>query len=168
MEVAVTGHRPEKLGGYSESVHANLVRFAREILGRAPKENVAIITGMALGWDIAIAQACDEDGIPFIAAVPCDDQEAIWEPESQNRYRRLLLRAQDVHVVSPGPFALWKMQARNKWMVDRCKAVIALWDGSGGGTKNCVDYAQRKGVMLVNVWDEWVKFALRNGYGRSQ
>lgn len=162
MEIAVTGHRPDKLGGYSESVHARLVRFAKEILNRVPRENLAVITGMALGWDIAIAEACDQEGISFIAAVPCEDQEAIWEPPSQERYRRLLIRAKEVNVVTSGPYTVAKMHARNRYMVNRSKVIIALWDGSSGGTKNCVDYAQRQGVPLVNVWDEWVRFAMRN------
>jgi hypothetical protein len=30
--------------------------------------------------------------------------------------------------------------------------VIALWDGSTGGTKNCIDYAQRKQIEIINAW----------------
>jgi hypothetical protein len=30
--------------------------------------------------------------------------------------------------------------------------VIALWDGSTGGTRNCIDYAQRKQIEIVNAW----------------
>jgi hypothetical protein len=32
----------------------------------------------------------------------------------------------------------------------------ALWDGSDGGTGECVQYAERVGRLWVNLWDEWV------------
>jgi uncharacterized phage-like protein YoqJ len=35
------------------------------------------------------------------------------------------------------------MQVRNEWMVDHCNDLLAVWDGSDGGTGNCVRYAQR-------------------------
>ncbi len=69
MDIAVTGHRPDKLGGFSEDVHHRLVRFAKETLSKIPRDNLTIVTGMALGWDIAIADACDQVGIPFLAAI---------------------------------------------------------------------------------------------------
>lgn len=156
--ICVTGHRPDKLGGYCDSTDRMLFAFAKEVLSRVPRENLTVITGMALGWDIAIAEACHDGGIPFIAAVPCEEQEKLWASHSQQKYYDLLLKAKEIKVVSEGPFAYRKMQIRNEWMVDHSKAVIALWDGSSGGTKNCVDYVNRKGVPMVNMWDEWIKF----------
>jgi uncharacterized phage-like protein YoqJ len=59
---------------------------------------------MALGWDLAFARASVELGIPLIAAVPFEGQEAMWSPESQAKYRALLAEAETVHVVSPGAY----------------------------------------------------------------
>ena len=40
-------------------------------------------------------------------------------------------------------------------MVDHSDRVLAVWDGSSGGTKNCIDYAKEKMVpvdfILPNV-----------------
>ncbi len=35
------------------------------------------------------------------------------------------------------------MQKRNEWMVDNCDMLVAVWDGTDGGTYNCIDYAKR-------------------------
>ena len=36
-------------------------------------------------------------------------------------------------------------------MVDHSNLVIAVWNGTPSGTKNTIDYAERKGVKVVNV-----------------
>ena len=38
-------------------------------------------------------------------------------------------------------------------MVDRSSLVIAVWNGQPSGTKNTIDYADRKDVKVVNVLD---------------
>ena len=45
----------------------------------------------------------------------------------------------------------WLMQKRNEYMVDRCDKLTALWDGSSGGTGNCVKYAikQNKNILTI-------------------
>jgi uncharacterized phage-like protein YoqJ len=47
------------------------------------------------------------------------------------------------------------MQRRNEWMVDRADKLVALWDGSWGGTFNCIEYARKKGVPFDNLWARW-------------
>jgi hypothetical protein len=42
-------------------------------------------------------------------------------------------------------------------MVDHADMVIALWDGTSGGTANCVNYAKAQHKQIVNVWASWVK-----------
>lgn len=152
MIIAATGHRPDKLGGYSESVHKRLRGLAREYLGNlGPAQG---ISGMALGWDQAFAAALVDLGIPFIAAVPFEGQECRWPAESQTRYLWLLRQAGSVHIVSdyPGTRA---MQLRNEWMVDRAQRMCALWDGSWGGTFNAVTYAKRRRRPVDNLWRRW-------------
>lgn len=152
MKIAGTGHRPDKLGGYGPSTKIHLVRFAGRCLREIQPE--ILISGMAQGWDQALACAAIRCNIPFWAAIPCDGQELAWPEESQQEYHKLLEQAEKKIVVCPGPYAVWKMQKRNEWMVDAVQdgAVLALWDGSPGGTANCVRYARKIGVTVVNVW----------------
>lgn len=99
---------------------------------------------MALGVDQDFAWLCTELSIPFTAALPFVGQEDNWPKHSQEWYEWLLIRADDVVVVSPGGYSAAKMQVRNEWMVDHCEKLLAVWDGTGGGTGNCVNYAYYK------------------------
>lgn len=164
MMLAVTGHRPDKIvkvgeNGYSDEVFDDLSRFLvdklLELVGDA--KDATVITGMALGLDQAVASACIMTGIPLIAAVPFKGQESVWPPKAKERYANLLAHAKEVRVVSEGGYAAWKMQTRNIWMIDRCDRLLALWNGSPGGTGNCIAYAKSKGIEPINCWDDWQK-----------
>lgn len=154
MIIAATGHRPNKLGGYSPEVFNRLVSLADGYLRSWQPSGV--ISGMALGWDLAFAQAAVELGIPLHAAVPFPGQESQWPASSQFLWRGLISLASSVTEVSPGPYHAGKMQVRNEWMVDRCDRLCALWDGSNGGTGNCMAYALRDPkVTIDNLWPVW-------------
>lgn len=109
---------------------------------------------MAHGWDQAVAEAAIDLDIPFTAAVPFVGQERRWPAGSQRRYRQLLAAAVSVEIVSPYP-GTRAMDLRNKWMVDRADRLVALWDGSWGGTFNCIQYAIRVHVPFDNLWNQW-------------
>lgn len=153
MIYAVTGHRPNKLGGYSKEVRAKLAYFMKDFLSSLKPDSV--YTGMAQGLDQAVAWACWSLNIPYIAAIPCEDHDKMWPDEAKERYKIYLSHASSVILLSPGPYAAWKMQARNEYMVDHCDHLLALWDGSPGGTANCVNYAIKKGVPWSNLWPKW-------------
>lgn len=146
-----TGHRPNKLGGYGEDVAHNLRIVAGNWLERYGPEKV--ISGMALGWDQQLALAAIALNIPVIAAVPFSGQEKAWPLASQEVFHFIIDKAADVEVVSAGGYAPWKMQVRNQWMVDNAKIVLALWDGSDGGTANCIRYAESKNKPITNLWE---------------
>lgn len=76
---------------------------------------------------------------------------------SQAAFGFLMQRAAQVVIVSSGGYGVEKMQVRNEWMVDHCDLLVALWDGSSGGTGNCVRYARRVGRPTVNLWPGWIK-----------
>jgi uncharacterized phage-like protein YoqJ len=163
MILAGTGHRPDKLGGYSQDVFKRLLAVASDALGTYKPD--VVISGMALGWDQALAQAAVDHNIPFIAAVPFEGQEMVWPDTSRLTYNLLLARAQERIVVNPGPYASWKMQARNVWMVDNADQILALWDGKpGGGTWNCIQYANQQNKPVINCWPA---FAENPHYARS-
>ena len=155
MIVCATGHRPDKLGGYGLHVESKLKRLAFTWL-KEHRPNKAI-SGMALGWDQAFAQAALELEIPLIAAVPFLGQERAWPQSSQEKWKTILDRAEEVVTVSTGGYAVWKMQKRNEWMVDQSDRVLALWDGSSGGTGNCITYADKMSRPISNLWTKWLE-----------
>lgn len=151
MIIAATGHRPKSLKtGYDL---APLIALAKPWLAaRAPS---VILSGMALGWDQAVAIAALDLGISVHAYIPFNGQADAWPTHSQVAYQNLLLRCAYIKVVSPGGYEPWKMQVRNEAMVDDCDSVLALWNGEKtGGTYRCVEYAEKKARKPVsNVWD---------------
>lgn len=159
--ICVTGHRPDKLGGYDRTSRERLERFASNLL--EARQPTGVITGMAQGWDQAVATACVALKIPFLAFIPfpAHAHSARWPAEARSRYESLLGHADMVYPCSDEiPIshhqAARMMQRRNEKMVDRADdGVEALWNGTGGGTFNCIDYAQRRGVEVRNHWAVW-------------
>lgn len=154
--ISATGHRPDRLGGYSNQVLNRLTDLAIAYLSRS--QPTKVISGMALGWDTAIALASLKLEIPLIAAVPFKGQDRKWSSDDVMRYHQILKESSEIVIVSEGGYSPAKMQIRNVWMVDRCDHLVALWNGSNGGTGNCVKYAQSKGIKTINLWNSWEKY----------
>lgn len=150
---AATGHRPSKLGGYGDDVGARLRRLATDHLIETRPD--CVISGMALGWDIEWAVAAIALGIPVLAALPFIGQADAWPKESQARHRGVLAKCAHVTIVCDGGYSPHKMQRRNEWMVDHATELVALWDGSSGGTWNCIKYAKKK-LPIINLWPQWL------------
>jgi len=178
MIICGTGHRPNKLGGYGQDVCDDLIELARkgiELINTQsillPSGNMsdsidAIISGMALGWDQALATAAIQMDIKLIAAIPFIGQEKLWPAESQDIYNSILEKADQVTVICEGSYNPSKMQVRNEWMVNKSELVLALWDGTAGGTYNCVKYARERGITVRNLWDRY-KIIRGARYGRQ-
>lgn len=161
MILAATGHRPDKLGGYGRPVRLRLTRLARQYLTDLRTEPEEVISGMALGWDQAVAAAALELGLPLVAAIPFAGQDERWSPVDRAEYRRLLQGASRVELVSPGGYSDVKFQIRNQWMVDNCHRMVALWNGTPGGTANCLRYAGEVRRTVDQVWDDWIRLLTR-------
>lgn len=154
--VTITGHRPEKLQAYAgpndtvisgvaEAVSNNLLYLETDFMWQ----------GMAAGVDIIAAKKAYELGIPYGAAIPWKTHRARihWH----NDYQLARDHAETVEYATdydeyPGP---WVYEIRNRYMVDRSNLVLAVWDGTEGGTANCVKYAVKKGlpVYILNPKD---------------
>ena len=151
MIVAFTGHRPDKLGGYKvpNPIYDHVYKQIKTALQELKPDKV--ISGMALGVDQWAAAIAYKLGIPFLAAIPFDGQESAWPQESQKTFRLLRRLASEEVIVCEGGYAASKMQTRNIWVVDHCDKLIAVWDGSKGGTGNCVEYAKAIGKDIYYI-----------------
>lgn len=141
MIVAGIGHRPERLPGRYERASPERVELFQRI-----REVVRIVgvtrgrTGLALGADQDFALACIELGIPFDAIIPFEGFDSLWDLE----HRALASWLQGhplatVTVLQPGPYARWKLAARNQEVISPAEAVIAVFDGvDGGGTADAL------------------------------
>jgi uncharacterized phage-like protein YoqJ len=153
--IAVTGHRPDKLPnretGYSTPNPTYDLVMTGLISAFEHFKPTYVLTGMALGVDQWAAELCLNLGIPYVAALPFRGQEKKWPPRSQAKFHMLLSRAYQTQVVCEGDYEPWKMQKRNEWMVNSCHMVIAVWNGTPGGTANCVAYATGVGKYVHYV-----------------
>lgn len=154
MIIAGTGHRPNKLGGYDPITTRNVIALAQDYLIDHPPEYV--ISGMAQGWDMAIAQAAVNLSIPFVAYIPFVGQEQMWPASTRLYYAALLSRATRIKICSEGGYAPAKMHVRNHMMVNDCDHLVALWDGSEGGTGNCIAYATFQNKPYTNLWNKYL------------
>jgi uncharacterized phage-like protein YoqJ len=144
VKIAITGHRPEKINDW---------QFVEHQLRLAFTDNNAsvVIQGMAAGVDLTAAKIAYREGIPFWCAVP-------WKTHTARKdwalhYEQALQHAHRIEVVTdvdhyPGA---WVYQKRNEWMVDHADIVVAVWDGTPGGTRNCVKYAQKVGKPIFQI-----------------
>lgn len=152
MRIAVTGHQPPQLGGYAPDVFDALCRLAQEWLRAQPASEV--ISGMAAGWDLAMAEAARREGIPLVAAMAFPEQGRNWPDPAVAQLRGLLDYAAVVQVMFPRRQPeMWTL--RDQWVLDRGEQVVALWSGTPGGTGNAVAYAQRQGKLVTNLWSRW-------------
>lgn len=153
LRVCFTGHRPEKLNMSKDKIKSALLN---EIIKAIDDEFKVFISGMARGVDMWAAEIILElkdeyPDIKLIAAVPFEGFELKWSTSNQKQYHYLLNQADLVKYVCPN-FSYSSYQIRNKWMVDHSARVIAVWNGKKSGTKNTIDYANRCGIELINIY----------------
>lgn len=157
MTVAGTGHRPHKLNNeyinkFTRDMYSQYGILSKAIFNEVQAFLSAykvdkVISGLAIGFDQILAHAALQMDIPYTAAIPFRGQESRWPFATREWYNYLVSNANEIVIVSGGEYSPTLMQKRNEWMVDRVKEengkLLALWDGSEGGTKNCIDYASR-------------------------
>lgn len=143
MKIAVTGHRPDKLGGYNAI--ANFEKIRKHMMdvmdSHVKRDELTIISGGALGIDQLWMEAALSLKLPVIAALPFEGYDGKWPLVSRQEYKKLLDKCQLVKYICEPGYQARKMQIRNEWMVDECDRLYAYWNGTGGGTANCVRYA---------------------------
>jgi uncharacterized phage-like protein YoqJ len=143
-------------------------------------ENVHIfISGGALGFDqIAFWCVCilkEKYALKNILAIPFKNQNVVWSDNQKYWYNRIVNEADQVTFVdelekykvggiNPGIYHVAKMQKRNQFMVDNSNIVIAYWDGSKGGTKNCLDYALSKNKIIYQI-NPNLELNIKRGFG---
>jgi len=141
MKIAVTGHRINKLakfGDLKQRIREKLVELSPELL----------ITGMAVGTDQVAAIVAIEMAIPVWACIPCLEQDRVWSQRVRQQYRWILEKCQQVTIVTEEPYHPRLMQVRNEFMVNNGDELLAVFDGSNGGTANCIRYAERRGTKI--------------------
>jgi len=158
-----TGPRPKSLGGYTGPEAFRIKTVVRNVLceeiGKAIEVGFdTFISGGALGVDqwaareVLLHRAFKPE-IKLIIARPFPSQPTAWPKQAQKEFSEIIDMANEVVDVCKDPYAPWKMQRRNEWMVDQSEFVMSVWLGiESGGTWNCIRYAlaHKKQVRVIN------------------
>ena len=156
--VCFTGHRPNKLKGYNPKSNKDLLwKIHNTIVDLIENRDVdTFINGLALGidlWSAKIVIKLKEKypHIKLISACPCKKHPSKWNEEGKKLWSEVWLSSDKSIVVTDEYYKPYLMQIRNKWMVDNSDIVLAVWDGTSGGTANCVNYAKEQEKELIII-----------------
>ena len=144
-----TGHRPEKCSRDAEEIRTEL---GQEINLAIESGFTTFITGMARGTDlwagqIVMERKAQNPNLHLICAIPYPGFEKKWSEQWRSLYQQVL-DASDYTKYFFKKFSYASFQVRNEWMVDHAARVIAVYNGTGGGTRNTIEYARAQGVSL--------------------
>lgn len=154
---AFTGHRPKKLPWGTDEGSEACRALKRSIADTVEALYEAgfrhFICGMALGADMYFGEAVaalreEREDVTLEAAVPFSGQADRWSAGNRLRYERLLACCDERTVLAPH-FTHGCLMERNRYMVDHAAVLVAVFDGSPGGTKNTIAYAGEQGVDIV-------------------
>jgi len=158
--IAGTGTR--QLIKESQPYRHKVLNYLVELLNGAKKkhgaENVVVISGMAEGFDEALARAAVIAGVPFVAALPNSSYiQYYWSAEhGQTGVSRIQqgmeLLGKAAKVVNVCNFKGAKANyIRNEWMADRASIVWVYNPNNSSGTKHCVEYCGKIGRAMFNI-----------------
>ena len=159
MVCSFTGHRPRKLPFLSDETDEKYIRLKavlkREIKKKIESGTDTFMSGMALGIDMLAAKTVLElkeeyPSVKLVAVIPCEDQGRWWKGNDAAEYKRILSLCDEKTVLSER-YTPYCMHVRNKYLVEHAQSMIAVWDGSDGGTGNTVTLAKKKGVPVTVI-----------------
>ena len=157
-----TGHRPKgfpfKYGIDKQKNDRYLKTLEEKIKLTITEYGITnFISGMALGVDLDFAEIVlklrNDFHITLECAIPCPNQTLNWNDLDIFRYGSILKQADAVNFVSER-YSSECMLKRNRYMVDKCELVIAVFNGiKKGGTWYTVNYAKKesKDIVLIDL-----------------
>ena len=154
-----TGHRPGKLPWkYREDdprcldLKRRLADAVEEVYRQGYRH---FLCGMAMGCDLyfcecvlALRGRCPD--VTVEAVIPCPTQADQWPPAQRERYRKLV-DACDWETLVSAQYTSTCMQRRDRYMVDHASLLLAVFDGSPGGTRYTVEYAMRQRIDILDL-----------------
>lgn len=155
-----TGHRPEK---YLETREEEIGLFLGETIYRAMNKGITtFISGGAKGVDIIAAEEVllareSVNGLlKLVVALPYPTFGRRWQDKWGERFDEIIAEADMVVCVSE-KCGRTAYQRRNEWMVDHSSLVLAVYNGTAGGTRNTLRYAREKEVPVWLCEEEYRK-----------
>lgn len=158
-----TGHRPDKLPWHGKEEDPRCLALKEKLYDTVESVYAGgvrhFICGMARGCDFYFAEAVirlrlEYPAVSLEAAIPCAAQSQGWTAAERRRYDRLVAQCDEFNILYPEYFR-GCMLARNRYMVERSSVLIAIFNGSNGGTAYTVRYAAKSGLEVVTIDPKW-------------
>ncbi|MFR9545986.1 MAG: SLOG family protein [Rikenellaceae bacterium] len=152
--VSFSGYRPEKMpdkGDEQSTSIAVLKSDLKQSILQAIKDGfTTFIVGMAEGFDTyaaleVIKLKLSGNDIKLMCAIPYDNGNVRGETH------QYILENADERVVLSDTNNRGVYYTRNEYMVDNSARLICYYDGLAGGTEYTIDYANKKGVEVINL-----------------
>jgi uncharacterized phage-like protein YoqJ len=111
---------------------------------------------MAMGMDTICAELvlelkADYPDIALTVALSSREQDLLWPQAQRERYARILERCATVHVISEKHTDKCQEQ-RERWMLENCDMLLAVWDGKpGGGAGDMVSHAKKRKKPIIMI-----------------
>lgn len=139
--------------GNSRQLYDRITALAAAWLRQHPEYKI-VISGAAIGWDLALANAAVQEKRKLHMYIPFVGHGQTWKSFYKEEHNRLVKLATVVHAPNI-PFSPDALLQRNKDMVDNCDHLLALWDRTPGGTMHAVQYAVSIEKDYTNLWNIW-------------
>ena len=145
MRVAITGHRPQRIAGQEK----NIEKWVKQYLSGI--DCTEAYSGMAQGTDQIFANVAEKLNIPLICCYPYKRSSFHPAEEEINR------KSKDVRFISD-EYSKKSYWIRDKYMVDNCDVLLAVFDGNkNGGTWITIQYAEKIGKPIIYYkWEDEV------------
>ena len=157
---AFTGHRPARLPWGAHESDPRCLALKEELAQSVEEAYAAgcrhFLCGMAQGADLYFGEAVlslrdRRPDVTLEAAIPFAGQADRW-PQTDRDRRQAILDRCDYETVVQHSYSPGCMARRNRYMVDRARRLIAVYDGQPqGGTFQTLAYAMQKGLAITIV-----------------
>jgi uncharacterized phage-like protein YoqJ len=156
MIIAGTGHRPKYCPCKYKEDHPWLIELKSRLNQQLRSYDFdSVISGMALGWDLWLAEEAMKVGIPVCAYVPFEGQGEAWPTKSRERYKKVLDKCETVLYLSTDYHERVFLDRDDK-MIEDCDTVFALYNPvvKSGGTYYTYKKALKSKKNVINFWYE--------------
>lgn len=159
--VCFTGHRPKDFDGWNAPAPQHVLDWLETYINKLVdmKDKITFISGAAQGVDqwaadivLKVKKERPEKEILLTIAMPYVGFGNNWPHAAREKLDKINKYADNVVYVLPKECTRdhwFFLQKRNEWMVDRSELVLAVWNGSTGGTFNCVQYAKQQKIRII-------------------
>ena len=159
LKCAFTGHRENKLDpdwNEASPICFDLKQKLYDAIENVYESGIHyFICGMAHGCDLYFAEAVlefatDHPDVQLEAAIPYSGQADNWRGTLKRRYDAVLDKCVKRTVLQQY-YTRDCMMRRNRYMIDNASVLIAVYNGSPGGTRNTMLYAIRQGLEIIEI-----------------